>query len=44
MMSLDVVLLVLALICFGAAALGASWPRLNLVAAGLFLLTLVQLI
>lgn len=37
MMTLDVVLLVLALVCFLAAAAQVSSPRVNLVAAGLAL-------
>jgi hypothetical protein len=35
MMTLDLVLLVLALVCFLAAAANVSSPRVNLVAAGL---------
>jgi len=37
MMTLDLVLLVLALVCFLAAAAQVSSPRINLVAAGLAL-------
>ena len=37
MMTIDLVLLVLALVCFLAAALNVSSPRINLVAAGLAL-------
>lgn len=42
-MNIDLVLLVLALICFAVAALGIP-SRVNLVAAGLFLVTLTQVI
>jgi len=35
MISVDVVLLVLALVCFLGAAVNVSSPRVNLVAAGL---------
>jgi hypothetical protein len=35
MMTIDLVLLVLALVCFLAAAANVSSPRVNLVAAGL---------
>ena len=37
MITLDVLLLILALVCFLAAAANVSSPRLNLVAAGLAL-------
>ena len=37
MMTLDLVLLVVALVCFLAAAANVSSPRVNLVAAGLAL-------
>jgi hypothetical protein len=38
MISLGVVLLVLALVCFLIAAFGAAWPspRVNMIALGLF--------
>lgn len=35
-MTPDFILLVIAAICFAAAALGVASPRVNLVAAGLF--------
>jgi uncharacterized membrane protein required for colicin V production len=37
MMTIDLVLLIVACVCFLAAALGVSSPRVNLVAAGLAL-------
>jgi len=37
MITVDVVLLILALVCFLAAALNVSSPRVNLIAAGLAL-------
>jgi uncharacterized membrane protein YccC len=37
MMTIDLVLLILALVCFLAAAANVSSPRINLVAAGLAL-------
>lgn len=37
MMTLDLVLLILSLVCFLAAAANVSSPRVNLVAAGLAL-------
>jgi hypothetical protein len=41
---IDLILLIVAAVCFGAAALGFNGGRINLVAAGLLCLTLVQLI
>jgi hypothetical protein len=35
MMTIDLVLLILALVCFLAAAANVSSPRINLIAAGL---------
>jgi hypothetical protein len=40
--TLRLILMILALVCFGAAALNVSAPRINLTAAGLFLLTLAM--
>ena len=42
-MNLATILLILALICFIAAAVGWSYRKLNLLAAGLALLVLGQL-
>lgn len=42
-MSIDLLLLVIALVCFATAALGVA-SRINLVAAGLFCVTLTQVI
>jgi len=39
-MSLKLLMLVLALVCFLLAALGITWMRGNLIGAGLFFLTL----
>jgi len=38
-LSLRLVLMVLALVCFLLAALGVAWTRGNLIGAGLFFLT-----
>ena len=42
-MSIDLLLLVIALICFAVAAVGIP-SRVNLIAAGLFLVTLTQVV
>ena len=42
--TIHTIFLILAIICFGLAAFGISTPRGNLVAAGLFLLTLALII
>jgi len=39
MISLKLILLVLALVCFLLAAIGVAWTRGNLIGAGLFFLT-----
>jgi hypothetical protein len=44
MVTLKLVLLVLAMVLFGLAAVGVSHPRGNFVAAGLFFLTLSMLV
>ena len=44
MMTIDLVLLILALVCFIAAGVNVSSPRLNLVGAGLALWILSLLI
>lgn len=41
---MNMILLVLALICFGLAAVGVNVTRLNLIALGLFLVTLTQVL
>ena len=43
-MSIDLILLVVAAICFGAAALGVSAGRFNLIGAGLLAWVLTLLI
>ena len=43
-MSIDTILLIAAFVCFVAAALGASVPRLNLLALGLALWVLTALV
>lgn len=43
-LSVDLVLIVIGLICFAAAAFGVSAGRVNLVAAGLFCWLLTNLI
>jgi hypothetical protein len=37
MMTVDLILLIVAFVCFLAAALGVATPRVNLIAAGLAL-------
>jgi hypothetical protein len=44
MISLKLVLMILALVCFLIAALNVSWTHGNLIAAGLFLVTLAMMI
>jgi len=44
MMTIDLVLLILALVCFLAASFNVSSPRINLVAAGLACWVLTLLI
>jgi hypothetical protein len=44
MISLRVILLLLALVCFILAAVGVSSPRINLTALGLALAVLAQLV
>jgi hypothetical protein len=44
MVSLKLILMILALVCFLIAALGVAWTRGNLIAAGLFLVTLAMMI
>ncbi len=44
MLSLDAILLILAAICFFLAAINVPLPRVNLVAAGLFLWVLTLII
>lgn len=43
-MTIDTLLLILAFVCFIAAALGASVPRVNLTALGLALWVLTALV
>lgn len=40
----DLILLILALVAFGAAAVGVAASRVNLIAVGLFLVTLTFLL
>jgi hypothetical protein len=44
MVSLKLILMVLALVCFLLAALGIAWTRGNLIGAGLFFLTFALVI
>jgi hypothetical protein len=44
MISLKLILMILALVCFLLAALGVAWTRGNLIGAGLFLYTLAMMI
>lgn len=44
MINARLVLLLLALVCFALSAFETRFPRVNLLAAGLLFLTLVQLI
>lgn len=41
---MNMILLVLALICFGLAALGVGISRVNLIALGLFFVTLTKVL